>query len=72
MKMKLALQTIAYKSVYTVTYLISLLPMGFLYAIWLSFTFFLVYHIMGYRKAVVLQNVARSFPEKRYGEVHAM
>ena len=30
--MKLALQTVAYKSVYTVTYLISLLPMGFLYA----------------------------------------
>ena len=69
--MKLVLQTVAYKSVYTVTYLISLLPMGFLYAM-ASFTFFLVYHIMGYRKAVVLQNVARSFPEKRYGEVHAI
>lgn len=38
MKMKLALQTVAYKSVYTVTYLISLLPMGFLYAM-ASFTF---------------------------------
>lgn len=45
--------------------------MGFLYAM-SSFTFFLAYYIPGYRKAVVIQNVARSFPDKRYGENHAI
>jgi KDO2-lipid IV(A) lauroyltransferase len=71
MNIKQALQTVAYRGVYTITYAISLLPIGFLYAM-ASFTFFLAYHIIGYRKAVALQNVARSFPEKRYGEVHAI
>ncbi len=45
--------------------------MGFLYAM-SSFTFILAYYIPGYRKAVVIQNVARSFPDKRYGENHAI
>ncbi|PRD56847.1 lysophospholipid acyltransferase family protein [Sphingobacterium gobiense] len=71
MKMKQALHTVAYRSIYTITYVASLLPMGFLY-IMASFTFCIAYHIIGYRKAVVLQNVARSFPEKRYGEIHAI
>lgn len=42
--------------------------MSFLYAI-SSFAFFFVYYIIGYRKTVVIQNVSRSFPEKRYGEI---
>jgi len=71
MKMKQALQTVAYRGIYIVIYAMSLLPIGFLYAT-ASFTFFIVYHFIGYRKAVVLQNIARSFPEKRYGEVHAI
>lgn len=71
MNMKQALRTVAYRSVYTMIYVVSLLPMSFLYSI-ASFAFFLAYHIIGYRKAVVFQNVARSFPEKRYGEVHAI
>lgn len=45
--------------------------MTFLYAM-ASFTFFLAYYIIGYRKEVVIQNVARSFPDKQYGEVHAI
>lgn len=45
--------------------------MTFLYAI-ASFTFFFAYYIIGYRKEVVIQNVARSFPDKRYGEIHAI
>ncbi len=45
--------------------------MSVLYAI-ASLGFILVYHIFGYRKATVLQNVARSFPEKKYGEVQAI
>jgi KDO2-lipid IV(A) lauroyltransferase len=71
MKVKQALQIIAYRSVYAVTYAVSLLPMTFLYAMG-SFAFFLAYYIVGYRKEVVIQNIARSFPDKRYGEIHAI
>src|SRR5690606_15941502 len=71
MGIKQAIQTIAYRVAYTVTYAVSLLPMPFLYAV-ASFTFFLAYYIIGYRKAVVIQNVARSFPDKRYGEIRAI
>lgn len=71
MNMKQTLQIVTYRGVFAIAYVISLLPMSFLYSI-ASFTFFVAYHIVGYRKAVVFQNVARSFPEKRYGEVHAI
>lgn len=37
-----------------------------------SITYFLAYYVIGYRKEVVIQNIARSFPDKRYGEVHAI
>lgn len=69
--MKRTLQNIIYKSVYAVVYVISLLPMTFLYATG-SFIFFLAYYIIGYRKEIVIQNIARSFPDKRYGEIHAI
>ncbi|MDR7131505.1 KDO2-lipid IV(A) lauroyltransferase [Algoriphagus sp. 4150] len=69
--MKQALQSVVYRSVYIIVYALSLLPMGFLYAI-ASFTFFLSYYIIGYRKAVVIQNIARSFPDRRYGEIQAI
>lgn len=71
MKMKRALQTVAYKSVYAFIYTLSLLPMPLLYAM-ASFTFFIAYHVIGYRKEVVIQNIARSFPDKRYGEIYAI
>ncbi|CAD0224556.1 lysophospholipid acyltransferase family protein [Chryseobacterium sp. JV274] len=71
MKMRQTLQTVAYRSVYIVAYALSLLPMAFLYAM-ASFAFFLVYYMIGYRKGVVIQNIARSFPDKRYGEIHAI
>lgn len=71
MKLKRAIQTVTYRSVYVVTYAVSLLPMAFLYMM-ASFTFLLAYYIIGYRKAVVIQNIARSFPDKRYGEIHAI
>jgi len=70
-KIKQSLQTVVYRGIYTIVYAVSLLPMEFLYAM-ASFTFFLAYYIPGYRKAVVIQNVARSFPDKRYGENHAI
>lgn len=54
-----------------ILYIISLLPITFLYAL-ANFVFFLSYHLIGYRKAVVIQNISRSFPTKKYGEVNAI
>ncbi|NQD71111.1 lipid A biosynthesis acyltransferase, partial [Sphingobacterium shayense] len=63
-------QTVAYKALYGVAYGLSLLPMVVVYSL-ASIIFFFAYYI-GYRKAVVIQNIARSFPEKRYGEIQAI
>jgi KDO2-lipid IV(A) lauroyltransferase len=69
--MKQILQTIGYKSVYGIAYTVSLIPMTFLYAM-AFFAFFLSYHVLGYRKAVVIQNISRSFPNMKYGEIHCV
>jgi KDO2-lipid IV(A) lauroyltransferase len=69
--MKRISQTVAYRSVYSIVYAVSLLPMSFLYAM-ASIASFLAYYIVGYRKAVVIQNIARSFPDKRYGEIRCI
>lgn len=45
--------------------------MTFLYAM-ASFAFFLAYHVIGYRKAVVIQNISRSFPNMKYGEIRCV
>lgn len=45
--------------------------MRILYAI-ASFTFLLGYYVIGYRKTVVIQNISRSFPEKRYAEIRSI
>ncbi|WP_256013006.1 lysophospholipid acyltransferase family protein [Desertivirga xinjiangensis] len=69
--MKPFLQTVTYKGIYVVIYALSLLPMTVLYAVG-SFVFFLSFYMVGYRKEVVVQNITRSFPQKRYGEIHAI
>jgi Kdo2-lipid IVA lauroyltransferase/acyltransferase len=69
--LKQAMRLFVNRLVYTGVYAISLLPMPFLYAIG-SCTFFVVYRVVGYRREVVIQNIARSFPEKQYGEIHAI
>ncbi|MDR1918630.1 MAG: lysophospholipid acyltransferase family protein [Tannerellaceae bacterium] len=69
--MKQILQILTYRSVYGVAYAVSLLPVAFLYA--MSFlAFFLAYHVIGYRRTVVIQNMARSFPDMRYGEIRCV
>lgn len=69
--MKQILQTIAYRSLYGILYIVSLLPMTLLYAM-ASFAFFLSNHVIGYRKAVVIQNISRSFPDMKYGEIRCV
>lgn len=69
--MKKIIQIMLYKGIYVIVYIVSLLPMTFLYAI-ASFAFFLAYHVVGYRKAVVIQNISRSFPDMKYGEIRCI
>ncbi len=56
-----------YYIVYPVFYLMSLLPFVILYAI-SDFFAFLLYHVIGYRKDVVLSNLKIAFPEKTDAE----
>ena len=53
----------AYKIVYPIFYVLSLLPYRILYGI-SDFFYFIMYHIVGYRKKVVRKNLSSSFPEK--------
>lgn len=71
MKIKQVFHVFLFRSIYAFTYAISLLPIKLLYAM-SSFTFIIVYYVAGYRKEVVIQNIARSFPDKRYGEIQAI
>ena len=49
-------------------YLISILPFPLFYLV-SDFFYFLLYHILGYRKKVVYQNLKNSFPEKSHDEL---
>ncbi|MDR2359163.1 MAG: lysophospholipid acyltransferase family protein [Prevotellaceae bacterium] len=51
-----------------VLYPVACLPGRVLFA-FSDVLYFLVYYISGYRKSVVYTNLARSFPEKNYGEI---
>lgn len=49
-------------------YLLSLLPFPLLY-LFSDFIFFLLYHVIGYRKDVVWENLRNSFPDKTDAEI---
>ena len=51
-----------------IIYLTSLLPHWVLYAL-SDFNFFFIYHVFGYRKKVVYENLKNSFPEKSHEEL---
>lgn len=57
-----------YYLVFVPLYLLSLLPWWVLYRL-SDFAFFIVYHLIGYRKDVVLQNLSHAFPEKTVDEL---
>jgi KDO2-lipid IV(A) lauroyltransferase len=52
-----------YRIIYSLLYLISLLPFFILYGI-SDFAYFIFYRVIGYRKETVLKNLAIAFPEK--------
>jgi Kdo2-lipid IVA lauroyltransferase/acyltransferase len=56
-----------YRIVYGLLYLLSMLPLRMLYIFSDSF-YFLLYHIVGYRKNVVRSNLEIAFPEKSVEE----
>ena len=58
----------AYKIVYSIFYVLSLLPYRILYGI-SDFFYLIMYHIVGYRKKVVRNNLSSSFPEKTSQEL---
>ena len=62
------MSTILYYITLPFLYLISLLPFPLLYEL-SNFFFFVLYRIVGYRKALVLQNLRNSFPEKTEAEI---
>ncbi|MBP7557054.1 MAG: lysophospholipid acyltransferase family protein [Chitinophagaceae bacterium] len=56
-----------YYVVYGLLYLVSLLPLRVLYLL-SDFAWFIIYRVKGYRKAVVMHNLAIAFPEKTEAE----
>lgn len=53
---------------FNIARLISFLPFGWLYAI-SGCVAFILRKLAGYRKSVIIQNLSRSFPEKKYNEI---
>src|ERR1700709_1090065 len=60
-----------YYFVYGIFYLISLLPIRVLYVL-ADTGYGLIYYIIGYRKGIVMSNLAIAFPEKTQAEKEAI
>lgn len=56
-----------YYLVYGFLFLLSLLPLQVLYLL-SDFAYFILYHVVGYRKKVVMHNLSIAFPEKKEEE----
>lgn len=56
-----------YYIVFGLLYLVSLLPLRVLY-LFSDFAYFMLYHVFGYRKEVVMSNLAHALPEKTLEE----
>jgi KDO2-lipid IV(A) lauroyltransferase len=66
--MRNILNSMAFNSLYSLIFLVSLLPMRFLYGI-SNLLYVIILPVLGYRKTVVIQNLSRSFPEMNYGDI---
>lgn len=62
------LRHLGFQILYLLAYVISLLPMSVLYVI-ARIMYVVMYHIIGYRRDVVIQNLSRSFPTMKYPQV---
>jgi len=62
---------IIYWILFPFIYLVSILPMRILYKV--SFVIYLcLYKLLEYREQVVVQNISRSFPNKKYNEIKSI
>lgn len=59
------------KIVYALFYAISLLPFRLLYCI-SDFEYFMMFHVIKYRRGIVRKNLTTSFPEKSAEEIAAI
>lgn len=62
---------LAYRLLYALVYLVSLLPLWFLYGL-SDFLYLLAYHLIRYRRRIVRSNLCGSFPEKPLTEIAAI
>lgn len=62
------MQRLVYWFIYPILLLISLLPFWLFYK-FSDLIFFIVYHIIGYRKKIVMENLVLAFPEKSENEL---
>ena len=65
------MQLLVYILVYPILWIISIIPTRILYVL-SDFIFVLVYHIIGYRKKVVIDNLKLVFPEKPEQEIQSI
>lgn len=65
------MKRILYYLLYTIVYLLSLLPFWCLYLL-SDIMFVIVYHLARYRRRIVWRNLTSSFPEKTEGDLHTI
>lgn len=63
------MQFVVYILVYPFLWLISILPFRLFY-FFSDFVFIILYHVIGYRKRVVKENLTRAFPHKTTEDIH--
>ncbi|MDR1558055.1 MAG: lysophospholipid acyltransferase family protein [Tannerellaceae bacterium] len=69
--MKRFIYFLGYHLVYGSLFILSILPLNLLY-LFSDIAFFLVYYVFRYRRDIVIQNLSRAFPEKKYPEIHCI
>lgn len=62
------MQFLIFAITYPIILLLSFLPMRILY-LFSDFLYFIFFHVIGYRKKVVLENLELAFPEKKINEL---
>ena len=65
------MQLLVYILVYPILWIISIIPTRLLYVL-SDIIFILIYHIIGYRKRVVMDNLKLAFPKKTEGEIKSI
>lgn len=65
------MKALSYFLAYPFLFVVARLPFFLLYVV-SDCIYFLVYHIIGYRKKVVTENLTKSFPEKSEKEINAL